>query len=301
MEQYQINPLLSHTANLLLSKMIFPTTEYQKNQLTQNSYVFAPNHTNNLDGYLIWSLLAKDYDIDTFMYKEFWDNFPRLASFLPHFHVYPITRDKVKINEIRNELKKLQDPNHSLVIFPQGRHVDPEVMLHLFDYHLKTIPLGAFYLSALSSKPLVPIYMEPEQAFHSNTVIYGTPLNPNDFEVISPNGRIKKKKLLEMAKAWLIEINKAYQIAPELAGRKMRPYPIHKSYFDASGLHHNTLQDPNVIANYLEEIQAIGDLNLQTRTNDLDELGKTLGISIADMEQIKQVKETYEKCLVRRK
>lgn len=161
MEEHKINPLLAKTLNLLCTKVLFPTQEYHKDKLSESSYIFAPNHTNNFDGCLIWAVLAKDYEIDTFMYKEFWDNFPKIATILPIFNVYPITHNVINIKELRVEMDKLKNENHSLIIFPQGRHVDPEVMTKLFDYHVKTIPLGAFYLSARTSKPLVPIYIEP--------------------------------------------------------------------------------------------------------------------------------------------
>lgn len=171
MEKHRINPNLVKLANFLYPNLLYPTTEYYKDSLTESSYIFAPNHTNNLDGYMIWSLLAKDYDIDTFMYREFWDNFPWIAKVLPLFNVYPITRDHINHKEISTELSKLKDPNHSLVIFPQGRHVAPELMAKSPEYHLKTIPLGAFFIATKSAKPLVPIYMEPQKLGQENAWI----------------------------------------------------------------------------------------------------------------------------------
>ena len=109
MERHLVSPQLANFANILYTKILWPVEESQKELWTDNSYIFAPNHTNNLDGYMIWSLLAKDFDIDTFMYREFWDNFPFIAKFLPLLNVFPITRDKVVLKEILDELKKLQN------------------------------------------------------------------------------------------------------------------------------------------------------------------------------------------------
>ena len=296
MKNNKINPILSHTANILIPNLIFPTIEYQKENLVDSSYIFAPNHTNNIDGGLIWSLLSKDYDIDTFMYKEFWLNFPTISKVLPLFQVYPITRDKVVIKEIKTELQKLKDKNHSLVIFPQGRHVDPNVMLHLPEYHLNTLPLGAFYFASTSSKSIVPIYMEPQKIFKRNVVIYGQPLKPQDYN-ISKNS---KENLINLAKAWLSEINNLYLKACELECREMRPYQLQEKYFDASGLRPN-LSDPNIIANYLDEISKLAILSAKTGNTNIEELGKMLSFSKDTINTILKVKDTYENCLVRRK
>jgi len=64
MESHKINPILSNTLNVLIPKFLFPIKEYQKDNLTETSYIFTPNHTNNLDGYVIWCLLSKYYDIE---------------------------------------------------------------------------------------------------------------------------------------------------------------------------------------------------------------------------------------------
>lgn len=299
MENNKINPILAKASNMLLPNFLFPTIEYQKEQLTESSYIFAPNHTNNLDGYLIWSLLSKDFDIDTFMYKEFWINYPTIAKILPLFHVYPITRDKMVMQELKTELQKLKDENHSLIIFPQGRHVDPEICLHFLNYHLMTLPLGAFYLAALSEKCIVPIFMEPQKVFSRNTVVYGRPLNPKDFNLIKENGRINKNNLLLLAKEWLKEITRIYQMAQKLEEREIREYKLHKKYFDASGLHSN-LKDPNIIVNYLKEIDQLKALSLQTGIKNIFELGNMLNIPQESIEQIYEVKNTYEKYLMRR-
>ena len=83
----RINPILAHSAHTLVGKLLFQATEYKKENVKEPAYIFAPNHTNNFDGYLIWSLLSKDFDLDTFMYKEFWLNYPNIAKLLPPFHV----------------------------------------------------------------------------------------------------------------------------------------------------------------------------------------------------------------------
>ena len=49
MEKHVINPVLANVAYFLYPSLLYPTKEYEKGNLTQESYIFAPNHTNNLD------------------------------------------------------------------------------------------------------------------------------------------------------------------------------------------------------------------------------------------------------------
>ena len=47
MEYHKVNPKLSKTLNILMTKLLFPIKEYNKDGLTDSSYIFTPNHTNN--------------------------------------------------------------------------------------------------------------------------------------------------------------------------------------------------------------------------------------------------------------
>lgn len=298
MKYHKINPTLAALANFLYPNLLYPTTEYQKEKLIESSYIFAPNHTNNLDGYIIWSLLAKNYDIDTFMYKEFWDHFPLIAKAMPLFNVYPITRDKVQPKEILPELKKLKKKDHSLIIFPQGRHVDPELMLKYPDYHIKTIPLGAFYISAKTNKPIMPVFMEPQKLGEENAVIYGNLLFPQNY-TSSTRGRLNKKEILTFARAWLDEINSLYKSSEEITGRKMHPYQIEKAYTDASGLRYGTLEDPNIIVQYIEKLDLLQQLHNETGITDIRQLSAMANLADKEQKQIEKVQKVYEKYLIR--
>lgn len=298
MERHLVSPQLANFANILYTKILWPVEEYQKELLTDNSYIFAPNHTNNLDGYMIWSLLAKDFDIDTFMYREFWDNFPFIAKFLPLFNVFPITRDKVVLKEILDELKKLQNYDHSLIIFPQGRHVDPEVMDYFKDYHLKTIPLGAFYMAMKSSKKLVPIYMEPQKLGKKNIVIYGRPISPCEF--LDPAlTKTKKERLIMFAEAWLNEMNHLYAMAKKLKGQELHKYKLEDNYTDASGLDYGMLDDPNRIMLFKDVIALINESGETSDFVDICELGKKLGVPDDVIKEIVKIKDVYEKRLIK--
>ncbi len=299
MENHKINKKLSVSLNVLMTKLIYPIKEYNKNDLTDNSYIFTPNHTNNLDGYIIWCLLSRYYDIDIFMYKEFWENYPRISKLLPILNVYPITRDKLVLSEIKDELKKLRDDNHSLVIFPQGRHVAPEIMLRLKDYHLETIPGGAFYFSAESNKSFIPIYMEPQKPLRKSVVVYGKPINPNDYDIKKENGKIDLKKLYYLKRAWIDEINRCYLLASELENRKMNPYVVKEHYMDASGSNHK-ISDPNRIANYIDEIEKIIDLREQSGVEDIEELCHMLSFNDKDTRVIVECTNIYKKHLLRK-
>lgn len=299
MENHRINAKLSSILNILMTRLLYPIKEYDKNNLTDSSYIFTPNHTNNLDGYIIWCLLSKYYDIDTFMYREFWENYPRISKLLPIFNVYPITRDRLVLSEIKDELKKLRDDNHSLVIFPQGRHVDPEIMLRLKDYHLNTIPGGAFYFSAESNKSFVPIYMEPQKPLEKSVVVYGKPINPNDYDIKKENGKVDLKKLYYLKRAWLDEINRCYLLASELENRKMKPYVIKEKYMDASGSNHK-ISDPNRIVNYIYEVEKIIELREQTGVENIEELCHMLNLNDNDTSIIVECANIYKEHLLRK-
>lgn len=299
MEVCNIKPLLAHVANLLVAKLLFQTEEYQKENLTEESYIFAPHHTNNFDGYLIWSLLSKDYDLDTFMYKEFWDHYPAVAKLLPLFNVFPITRNKVQMQELKTEQKKLERPDHSLVIFPQGRHVDPKVITNFKEYHKKTIPLGAFYLAAFSNKPIMPIYMEPQLFFRKNAVVYGKPLYPEEFKIITSRKRINKENLVKFANAWVDEIHEAYLKAIEYVNREMHPYVLQTYYTDASGENYGGLIDPNRIMEYLDAVELLKKLE-NINFDTLESLAEQTKLSLETLKIIAEIDSVYKKSLVRR-
>ena len=296
-DYHKINPLLSKFLYLFGTKVVYPTIEYNKEKLVDNSYIFAPNHSYRMDGPMMLSLLSHKYDVDTFMYKEFWINSPIRASLLSYFNVYPITRNKLVLSELKEELQKLKNEDHSLIIFPQGRYVDPEIMKQYPEYHIKTIPRGAFYLSALSQKSIIPVYLEPQKPFSKNTVVYGNPLDPREFDIISERGSVKKNNLEPFVEAWLNEINKAYEQASEFTGRKMRPYRIRKIYRDASGSN-ELIKDPNNLANYFEQMKLLEECYKETGITNIYELAKITGVSSEQIEEINEVKETYEKSLL---
>ena len=299
MESFNRTPFLSNILNIIMTKIFYPVKEYNKEYLNDNSYIFTPNHTNNLDGCIIWCLLSKYYNIDILMYREYWDKHPYLSKLLSQLNVYPISRDKLVLNEIKDELERLKKDDHSLVIFPQGRHVDPEIMLNLPEYHINTIPNGAFYFSALTEKPFVPIYMEPQHLFKRSVVVYGNPINPLEYDIKKKNGRVNLQRLSELSKIWLEEVNNCYLFAQEVEGRKMSPYTISDNYFDENGNHN--LKDTNIIANYLKEVRQMIELSKNNNCIDIDELCNILNISDNVKDEIKSVKLIYDNYLDRSK
>lgn len=301
MEYHKVNPVISNTLNILYTKLLYHIKEYNKEALTDSSYIFTPNHLSDLDGYVIWSLLSKYYDLDVLMYREFWDNSPTIAKLLPLVNIYPITRDRLVMSEIKTEIEKLKDENHSLVIFPQGRYVDPELMLKLRNYHLETIPEGAFYFAAASNKKFVPVYIEPhepKELFSKSVVTYGNPIDPNEYDVRKPNGMINSKNLSYLKEAWLDEINRLYLLSQELENRKMHPYVVKKEYRTAEGKN-ELIKDPNIIVNYIDEITEMTKLKEETGIEDINELCSLLNLSTEDRENILYCSNIYENNLRR--
>ena len=300
METHKVNPEFIKVVNTLIPNYVFPTVEYNKENLGDDSYIFAPNHTSNYDGYLIWSLLSYRYDLDVFMKKEFWDHFPFLKGVLKSLNVYPLSRRTINHNEIKNEIERIKDRNRSLIIFPHGRHVDPELMLNMPEYNFDTLPNGAFYISAKTNKPIVPIFIEPLKAFEENAVFYGKPISPEDFNIINEKGHINKQNLDKFAKAWLDEINNLYVFAKNTLNREIRNYKIKKGYWTAEGkLLRN--EDPNLIMNYYPMLKELLILCYGIDVANLENLLLANGLSSEDVANIMLLKENYENHLQRRR
>lgn len=141
--------------------------------------------------------------------------------------------------------------------------------------------------------------MEPQKAFSQNTVVYGNVLYPENYNILSNTGQLNKKSLIYFATDWIKEINKAYILAPELANREMREYPFHLRYTDASGSA-LIIEDPNTIMRYFNELKQLTECSLKTGITDIYALGNITGVSTEIIEQINEIKDNYEKYLVRR-
>lgn len=300
MEIHKVNKSLTKVANFIIPNYLFPTTEINRENIENGSYIFAPNHTSNFDGYLIWSLLANTFDIDTFMKKEFWDHFPLLSRCLSCFNVYPLSRDKVSHIELKDEIDRINEKDRSLIIFPQGRHVDPEVMVNMPQYNFNTLPMGAFYISAKSNKPLVPIFIEPIELFKKEVVLYGKPIKPSEFDVINAAGRINKENLDMFAKEWFNEIVRLYTLAKNFHDRELRSYKIEKKYWTSNGkLLIN--EDPNLIMKYLPMLEEFFSLHRSNSFNNLAIYLILNGINTSDALRINQLNENYENYFQKRR
>ena len=306
METNKVNPVFIKVANALIPHFLIPTVEYGRENLSLGgSYIFAPNHTADLDVYLIWSLLSSCFDLDIFMKREFWNHFPYLSKFMSMLNIYPISRDKINLQEITDEVVRLRGLDRSLVIFPQGRHVDPEVMSKLSLYHLDTLPKGAFYIPAQVNKPLVPVFMEPPKLFNNGIVIYGKPISAADFDITEEEVSNKvistttKKKILEFAKYWLFAENELYEKSKKLAGRNMRPYSMESKYWTAKGVLLCD-EDPNMVKRCIPEIVRLTCLSNETGIVDLDLLLEKSGMSNMMADEIRRVSGVYRRYLIRK-
>lgn len=163
-------------------------------------------------------------------------------------------------------------------------------MLNFKDYHLNTIPFGAFYIAVKASKKLG----------QNNLVIYGNPLDPQDFSLFS-KGKIQKENLIMFANAWLDEIIKLYKNAKQLKGEKLHPYVIESSYTDATGLDYGLLDDPNTIMKFKEIIFTLIEISKKTGITDISELGKIANVNGDDIYAISNIYDMYKSRLVRRR
>ncbi|MEQ8155882.1 MAG: lysophospholipid acyltransferase family protein [Clostridiaceae bacterium] len=237
--------ILTRFFRIVITKILFRVSEHNKGNYNDDSLIICPNHVSNWDVPIIWALFASDRPVRLMMMAEFWESFPFLGPILERAGFHPISRRKKNPQEIENLVTYLKDTKDKLLIlFPEGRHIDPEVAAKLGQAYCKMVKKGAFYIAAKSGKKVLPVFIEPNQYFRRVRVHYGNPIDPGDLSIYDENGGVSRKKLDDFIWEWQKNISSIYFNLHLLEDRKVREYKIHKVYRESNG--YDVSVDPNI-------------------------------------------------------
>ncbi len=198
------------TFSRIIINALYRVKEYNKPNLTDGSYILCPNHVSDADGPVIWShnnnirILAKKE-----CFKHKW-----MALFLNFVDVVKIDRDRHNGVELMEAIDYFKDGKNKLfMLFPQGTISD------LNKNKLSRIKSGAFFISAKTNVPIVPIFLEQPRFFRKTRVVYGEPMYMEGAVV---NGKVDKKVLEKYRLQWQQEVFKLQDMAKKFEDRPIR-------------------------------------------------------------------------------
>ena len=198
------------TFSRIIINGLYRVKEYNKPNLTDGSYILCPNHVSDADGPVIWShnnnirILAKKE-----CFKHKW-----MALFLNFVDVVKIDRDRHNGVELMEAIDYFKDGKNKLfMLFPQGTISD------LNKNKLSRIKSGAFFISAKTNVPIVPIFLEQPRFFRKTRVVYGEPMYMEGAVV---NGKVDKKVLEKYRHQWQQEVFKLQDLATKFEDRPIR-------------------------------------------------------------------------------
>lgn len=198
------------TFSRIIINALYRVKEYNKPNLTDGSYILCPNHVSDADGPVIWShnnnirILAKKE-----CFKHKW-----MALFLNFVDVVKIDRDRHNGVELLEAIDYFKDGKNKLfMLFPQGTISD------LNKNKLSRIKSGAFFISAKTNVPIVPIFLEQPRFFRKTRVVYGKPMYMEGAVV---NGKVDKKVLEKYRLQWQQEVFKLQDMATKFEDRPIR-------------------------------------------------------------------------------
>ena len=189
---------------------LYRVKEYNKPDLSNGSYILCLNHVSDADGSVMWSpndnirILAKK---ECFQHKF-------MAIFLNMIDVVKIDRDRHNGVELLEAIDYFKDGKNKLfMLFPQGTISD------LNKNKLSRIKSGAFFISAKTNVPIVPVFLEQPRPFKKTRVVYGRPMY---MEGAVENGKVDKKVLEKYRLQWQQEVFKLQDMATQFENRPIR-------------------------------------------------------------------------------
>lgn len=194
----------------IIINVLYRVKEYNKPDLSNKSYILCPNHVSDADGPVIWShndnirILAKKE-----CFKHKW-----MAMFLNFVDVVKIDRDRHNGVELMEAIDYFKDGKNKLfMLFPQGTISD------INKNKLTRIKSGAFFISAKTNVPIIPIFLEQPRLFRKTRVVYGEPMYMEGAVV---NGKVDKKVLEKYRLQWQQEVFKLQDMATKFEDRPIR-------------------------------------------------------------------------------
>lgn len=179
-------------AKLIISFIFFPLYRIRvlgkENVPKTGPVIICSNHISNLDPPVVGITAPRDI---YFMAKD--DLFSKhwLAKLLRNIHAFPVKRGGSDRNALRKGLSILKE-GHTLGLFPEGtRSKTGELGKPL---------AGVGFFALRSNATIIPCFITgPYKAFRRQTVVYGKPMNMDDF-------RNNKRSPRETAEAIMSEI-----------------------------------------------------------------------------------------------
>lgn len=213
--------MLKKIGHFIIGKLIYRVVEYDKEDLSNGSYILCPNHVSDADGPVMWvhndniRILAKK---ECFEHKLF-------AWFLNKLNVVKIDRDRHSGAELLSAINYFSDrENKIFMLFPQGTISD------INKNKITRIKPGAFYVAAKTNVPIIPVFIEQPRLFKKTRVVYGKKMYLND--AIDENGKIDRKRIEEYRLKWQQEIFNLQEKAIEYGKkpiRKLKLKPKHQN------------------------------------------------------------------------
>ena len=190
---------------------LYRVKEYNKPDLSEGQFILAPNHVSDADGPVMWShnnnirILAKK---ECFQHKI-------MAIFLNMVDIVKVDRDAHNGAELLAAIDYFKDGKSKIfMLFPQGTISD------LNKNKLSRIKSGAFFISAKTNVPIVPVFIEQPRLFRRTRVIYGTPFYMEG--AINEDGKVDKKVLEKYRLRWQKEVLELQDSATKYEKRPVR-------------------------------------------------------------------------------
>ncbi len=182
---------------LSLSKFVYPTVVYGKENLPEGGALLVSNHLSDLDSVFIRRLFKGD-GVFILAKKELFKN-KLVGRLLASYGAISVDRENPDMKTLLTAVNVLRH-NDKLVIFPEGtRNRKGETWLLPFKG-------GSFVLAAKSKKPVVPIVIfKKAKIFRKTPIIIGKPFEFCEFynkklsdEDISAMAETVVEKLVEL-------------------------------------------------------------------------------------------------------
>ena len=211
--------MLKKISNLVLHKILFNITEYNKPDLSSGKYILCPNHTSNFDGPIFW---ASHPQIRIMAKKELFD-IPVVKTILKKVDVVPVDRKANPMEALRSAKHYMQeDEDKVFLMFPQGTVSDINLN------KLSRIKPGAFFLSSATKAPIIPVFIEQPRLFRKTRIVYG-----ENIIIDNKNSQIHEKgKYSYYRQLWQDEILKLQEEAEHLEKRKVRKIKLDKKHIN---------------------------------------------------------------------
>lgn len=189
---------------------LYRVKEYNKPDLSNGSYILCPNHVSDADGPVMWT---HNDNIRILAKKECFDH-KLMAVFLNMIDVVKVDRDSHNGAELLQAIDYFKDGKNKLfMLFPQGTISD------INKNKLSRIKSGAFFVSAKTGVPIIPVFLEQPRPFRRTRVVYGSPMYLNDAVV---NGKVDKTVLEKYRALWQQEVFKLQDMAVKFENRPIR-------------------------------------------------------------------------------